>query len=111
MVTVASTYGLGFVMAGLALLFKRVQSAFQILQFLLVAFIAAPQSVWSRFLPLNLGNRMLTQVMVRGVRIWEFPASQLLLLVGVSAAYLAVGLLAFGRMEARARAQGLLGHY
>ena len=46
--TVAPIYGLGFVMAGLALVFKRIQAFFQILQFVFVFFL---------FIPLDIGGR------------------------------------------------------
>jgi len=42
LLTMLAPYGFGFMMAGLALVFKRIQSAFQILQFVFVAFVAVP---------------------------------------------------------------------
>ncbi len=110
LVTILAAYGLGFLMAGLGLVYKRVQSAFQILQFSLIGFLAAPAS-WGRFLPLNLGNRMLASVMVDGNRLWQLPAADWAALVFVNVTYLALGFVAFRFFEGKARELGLLGHY
>ncbi|HCC33896.1 MAG TPA: ABC transporter [Clostridiales bacterium] len=110
--TIAAAYGFGLMAGGLALVHKRIQAAFQILQFVFVGFIMAPGDwVVSRYLPFNLGTRLLGQVMGDGVRIWQLPASDLLVLVATGAAYLALGMLVFARMERMARNRGLLGHY
>jgi len=111
LITASAAYGLGFALAGLALIHKRIQSAFQIVQFILVAFIAAPPTSWSQFLPLNLGNRLLNAAMVRGVRLWELPLGQLVTTVLVGAGYLGLGILVMNHCERRARDRGLLGHY
>lgn len=111
LITAISAYGLGFALAGLALIHKRIQSAFQIVQFILVAFIAAPSTAWSRLLPLNLGHRMLTSSMVHGTRIWQLPPGDLLTAVLVGVAYLGLGIGVMERCERRARDRGLLGHY
>ncbi len=109
---VLPAYGFGFMSAGLALIYKRIQSAFQILQFVFVGFMVAPAS-WpiSAYLPLNMGNRLLNQVMVQGRRLWELDPSDIGTLVLVAAAYCGLGLALFGRMETVARDRGLLGHY
>ncbi|MEW6522793.1 MAG: ABC transporter permease [Bacillota bacterium] len=111
LVTVSAAYGLGFAMGGLALIHKRIQSAFQIVQFVLVAFIAAPASPWSRLLPLNLGSRLLTSVMVHGVRLWELPPWDVMISLVVGVAYLWLGLVIMAYHERKARDRGLLGHY
>ncbi len=110
--TVAAAYGFGLMAGGLALVHKRIQAAFQILQFVFVGFIMAPGH-WAvaRYLPFNLGTRLLGRVMGEGVRIWQLPGADLLALVGVGAGYLALGLLVFARMERIARDRGSLGHY
>ncbi|MFO8059826.1 MAG: ABC transporter permease, partial [Bacillota bacterium] len=58
LVTAAGAYGTGFMMGGLALIYKRIQASFQILQFVFVAFLAIPLGRYplARFLPLAMGN-------------------------------------------------------
>lgn len=113
LLTVAGAYGIGFFMGGLALVFKRVQSALQILQFVLVVFIAAPMG-WApfmRFLPLSLGTRLIGAVMIDGHSLFELPPGDVLFLIGNSAVYFGLGFLAFKLFENVARDRGLLGHY
>lgn len=113
LVTVIACYGFGFMMGGLALVFKRIQASFQILQFIFVAFIAVPinQFSWVRYLPLAMGNNLLRQVMVDGIRLWQFPAADLLTAAAVGIGYFLFGLLIFSRCIAIARDRGLMGHY
>lgn len=113
LLTVAGAYGIGFVMGGLALVFKRVQSSLQILQFVIVIFIAAPFG-WSpvmRFMPLSLGTWLIGKVMIGGQSLPQLPAGDVLFLIGNSAFYFGVGFLAFKFFENIARDRGLLGHY
>jgi len=113
LLTVAGAYGLGFFMGGLALVFKRVQSALQILQFVIVIFIAAPfgWSSFMKFLPLSLGTRLIGQVMIGEQSLLQLPPGDVLFLIGNSAFYFGVGFLAFKFFENVARDRGLLGHY
>ena len=113
LITIAASYGFGFILGGLALVFKRIQALFQILTFGLVGFVAAPiaQYAWMKLLPLALGNQLLKRVMVDGLRIWELPAGDLLLATGVGLSYLLIGLLIFGYCLRAARNRGMLGHY
>jgi len=113
LITIMAAYGLGFILAGLAVVFKRIQSLFQILMFVFVAFLAAPvaKHVWMKLLPLALGNQLLRKVMVDGLRVWQLPADDVLLAVGVGAAYLLVGLAFFSYCLKVAQDRGMLGHY
>jgi ABC-2 type transport system permease protein len=112
-VTVAACYGFGFMMGGLALIFKRIQSSFQILQFVFVAFVAVPVNhyVWIKYLPLAMGNSLLRRVMIEGARLWHLPAADLLVATVVGLGYFLLGLAIFGRCINVARDRGLMGHY
>ena len=46
-----------------------------------------------------------------GVKLWELPADDLALLVGVGLAYLLVGYLVFQYIQGLARRRGVLGDY
>jgi ABC-2 type transport system permease protein len=54
---------------------------------------------------------MLQRAMVGGVRLWEFPLTDLVLLVGVAVGYLLAGYLVFQYATRRARKLGVLGDY
>jgi len=113
LVTIAAPYGFGFLMGGLALIFKRIQASFQILQFVFFAFLAVPVGKYAaaRFLPLVLGNSLIHRVMVDGARIWELPAGELTTAGVVGLVYLAAGVATFGYCVNVARNRGLLGQY
>lgn len=111
-ITVLGAYGFGFALGGLALVFKRIQALFQIVQFVFLAFLLIPFRVpWAKFVPLSAGFSLLYDVMVEGVRLWELPIQSVFTATAVGAAYLAIGLVIFSKCEQIARHQGLLGHY
>lgn len=111
--TVASAVGVGFTFGGLAIIYKRIENAFQLVQFAFIALIAAPVSSVPalKALPLAQGSYLIRRAMQDGVRLWEFPAAELAVLVATAVAYLGVGYVLFHRAQMRARRQGVLGHY
>jgi ABC-2 type transport system permease protein len=113
LLTVWAVYGLGFLMGGLALVFKQVQSAFQILQFVWIGLIAAPldQFPLLKYAPVSWGTHLLGRVMIGGESIFDIPINDLLFLVLNSAFYFTLGFLGFKFFERVARDRGLLGHY
>ena len=110
---IAPAIGLGFLFGGLALLYKRVENVFNILQFVFLGLIAAPsvEVVWVRLLPISQGSYLLSIAMQEGLRLWELPSTELALLVGTAIGYFALGYGAFQLMGARARKRGLMGQY
>jgi len=113
LLTLAGVYGIGFSMAGLALVFKRIESFVGILQFAMVGFIAAPVDRFPalRYLPLAEGNRLIRRVMAEGLSIVELSTGDLLFLLINSAFYFGGGLLLFNLLLKAAKNRGLLGHY
>jgi ABC-2 type transport system permease protein len=111
--TIASALGLGLVMGGLSVLYKRISNVANLLQFAFIGLISAPvfDIPWARFLPLAQGSAMLQRAMRDGVRIWEFEALTIVVLVGTSVGYLALGYAIFGLTTRRARRLGVLGDY
>ena len=110
---VMSVLGLGFAIAGLALVYKKVGSINGLMQFVLVGLIAAPVAgiSWFSFLPLVQGSAMLQDAMRGGTALWEFPPAELGLLVGAGVGYFAIGYLIFSYCERVARSRGVMGHY
>lgn len=111
--TLLSVLGIGFVFAGLALLYKRIENLFQLVQFAFIGLIAAPVGTydWLRLLPVSHGSYLTMQAMEDGVRLWEFPAVELGLLTITAVVYLTAGYYVFHRSQRRARVNGLMGKY
>lgn len=103
--------GLGLAMAGAALVFKRVLSLLNLMQFALLALVAAPvdRQPWTRFLPISLASRLIARSTVDRVRIWHMGGRDLLLAVAVSVGYFALGAFVFSRADRAARKHGLIG--
>lgn len=113
LLTLAGVCGIGFIMAGLALVFKRLESFIGILQFAMVGLIVAPIDRFPilRYLPLAEGSRLIRGVMAEGLSIGTLPIGDLLFLAINTAFYFGGGLLVFNLLLKTAKNRGLLGHY
>ena len=111
--TIVGALGLGLVMGGLGVLYKRISNVANLLQFGFIGLISAPvfDIPWARYLPLAQGSAMLQRAMRDGVRLWEFEPAAIAVLVGTSVLYLALGYAVFGLTTRRARRLGVLGDY
>lgn len=105
--------GVGFALGGLAILYKRVGSINNFIVFPIMGLVSAPiiQVPWIRALPLVQGSSMLQESMKRGVRIWEFDAVSLAILVVVGVVYFVTGFVVFRFCSLKARDQGVLSDY
>ncbi|MFB6119422.1 ABC transporter permease [Halosegnis sp.] len=110
---ITSVLGLGFAAGGITVLYKRIGNWLNLLQFGFILLISAPvlETPWARYLPLAHGSALLQRAMVDGVRLWEFGAGELGLLVAVAGGYLAGGYAVFHYATRRARRLGVLGDY
>lgn len=115
LLTVCGVYGFGFAMGGLALVFKQVQAAFQIFQFVWLLFVLAPTVMeslpWVKFLPVTWGVHLIGRVLIGGQSLSAMPFTDLVFLAAISATYFLIGYALFKRLEGVARDRGLLGHY
>ncbi len=110
--TLAPIYGVGFFMAGLALVFKRIQAFFQILQFAFIPLLFLPGDTWwAKALPLSLGADLIRAAMVEGKTLFDLTPLDLLTLLGTACFYFGLGLLIFKVCEDLAKDRGLLAHY
>jgi ABC-2 type transport system permease protein len=110
---VAPAVGIGFVFGGLAIRFKRVENAFQLMQFVFIGLIAAPVGQYPllQWLPLAQGSQLLQRAMRDGVALWEIAPAELGVLVVTAVGYLALGYAAFAYCQRWARREGVMGHY
>lgn len=104
---------MGFLFGGLAIRFKRVENAFQLVQFLFVGLVAAPVGTYPllKWLPLSQGSQLLQEAMKNGTALWTLPAGELGVLVVTAVGYLALGFAAFVYCQRWARREGVMGHY
>ncbi|OLZ39909.1 ABC transporter permease [Natrinema saccharevitans] len=111
--SIVSVLGLGLAAGGVTVLYKRVGNWLNLLQFGFIVLISAPafDLGWLRFLPLAQGSALLQRTMIDNVRLWEFPAADLAVLLGVAVGYLALGYAVFQYATRRARRLGVLGDY
>jgi len=113
LISLASVYGIGFMVGGLALVFKQIQAFFQILQWIFLGFIAAPIYQYSmlKALPLSLGFNLINEVMSKNLSFFKLSSLDLVLLILNGAFYFCIGLFVFSICERVAKSRGLLGHY
>lgn len=111
--TLVGIIGLGYAVAGLALVFKQVNALLQIMQFVFMglAFVPLAAAPWLEFAPVVKGIDLIRGVMVGGHGLADIGARDWLSLLANSAVYFALGLGAYLLCERRATRRGLLGQY
>ena len=111
--TFVSVVGLGYMVAGLALVYKQISALLQVMQFVFLAFAFVPLSVapWLELAPVVKGIDMVRLGLVDGATLASFGARDWVSLLVNGVVYLTLGLLAFWLAERRAVNRGLLGQY
>lgn len=111
LLALTAVFGLGFLGGGFTLLFKHVQSYLQIVQFALIALVAAEPNPVFRWLPTTLPAYWIQGVMTEGVTLSQIPLPDWLTMLASSLFYLFIGIAFFRLCQAKARRQGTLGHF
>ena len=103
--------GLGLAVGGAAVVFKRVASLANLMQFVFLALVSLPidENPWVRFMPIGLANQLIRESTVHGVSLLDLDRGDLVQLVVLSAAYVVLGVGVFLRCERVARDRGLIG--
>ena len=111
--TMLGVTGLGFVVAGLTIVYKQVNAMLQLLQFVLMGIAYAPLSLspLMELAPAAKGIDMVRQVMAEGRALGSFTSADWASLLLNGVCYLLVGLAVFKLLERHAMRRGLLGHY
>ncbi|SHH88726.1 ABC transporter permease [Sporanaerobacter acetigenes] len=110
---VFSILGIGLMCGGLALIFKRVQSLLNIIQYFLIVLVATfPRSrIISGLLPFNYAAGSIFSTMMGGCSFRDFSALDYGIMVGNSLLYFIIGLFVFNQCVKVAKRRGLLGQY
>lgn len=110
---VVGMLGVGFMVAGMALIFKQIQAFLQIAQFIFFALVAVPVTlhVGLEFLPVVRASTMIRDAMTLGLTLRDFSQTDWLLLVTGSVVYFLLGIVLYKLAERTAYYKGLLGQY
>ncbi len=113
LLTIVGMLGVGFMVAGLSLIYKQVDSLLQIAQFVFLALVAVPLSALPllELAPVVKGADMVRGVMVEGTPLTGFSGLDWLSLGVNAAVYFLLGVFLYKRAERRALNRGLLGQY
>ncbi|MGV2620733.1 UNVERIFIED_CONTAM: ABC transporter permease [Halobacillus marinus] len=108
-----SFWGLGYALAGGVLLFKKIGTFLQIIQFVLLGlmFLPAEASPFFKLIPSVWGLNLLRDVMVHGTQLSAFGWTDYLYLTLPSIAALLVGILLFRKCLTKATEQSILGFH
>ncbi len=111
--TLLSSLGIGFLIGGITLMFKRIDSYTQMVQFILIALVALPADrvLWMRLLPGSYGATLIRNILVDGATLWGLGVGNLAMLFAIGLLHLAVGYGVYTLCEKKAMFLGMLGHY
>lgn len=105
--------GIGLIFGGLALIFKKVESLMNIIQYFFIAFLmVSPQNkILYYLLPFRPAADIVMMSMIKGLSIFDLSIFYYGILIGNSVLYFITGLLVFNKCIYLAKRQGLLGQY
>ena len=111
--TLLGALGVGFIIGGITLILKRIESYTQMVQFLLIALVALPADrvLWMRLLPGSYGSALIRKVMVEGQNLTQLGLGNVAVMFFIGILHLVLSYLVYKLCERKAMIQGTLGHY
>lgn len=111
--TLISMFGIGFMIAGLCMIVKQIESFLQILQFIIGGLTFVPLSVapFLAYFPFVKGVDLVRNVMIDGATLGEISLGSYMILIFNAIFYFLLGLFIYRSCERVAMKKGLLGHY
>ncbi|NLY85981.1 MAG: ABC transporter permease [Tissierellia bacterium] len=108
-----SILGIGLIFGGLALIFKKVQSLLNIVQYILVAFlmISPTSKIINGLIPFRPTIDCVLLTVMRGYSLMDFSIFDYMVMVANSVLYFTTGLIVFNKSVKIAKKKGLLGQY
>lgn len=113
LLTLISMFGVGFMLAGLAIVYKQVQALLQVAQFIFMGMTFFPLSMFPflAYAPFVKGVDMVRNVVMEGTTLSQIPMADFALLTGNAIFYFSLGVWIFLRCEKHSMQKGLLGQY
>lgn len=110
-----SMFGIGLVFGGLALIYKKVQSLLNIIQYFFIAILVPSKSMigglGKSIIPFRPAIDKVYDITIGGQNLYDYPISDYIILIANSAIYFIIGLIVFEQCSKVARKKGLLGQY
>ncbi|MCT4541990.1 MAG: hypothetical protein N4A63_00440 [Vallitalea sp.] len=109
-----SILGLGLILGGLALIFKRIASLLNIVQYILIALVIPElysDYIFAPILPFVPAINKVYDIVLGGESIWNSPIQDYLVIILNSVVYFIIGLVIFDKCAKVAKQKGLLGQY
>ncbi len=108
-----SILGIGLIFGGLALIFKKIQTLLNIVQYFFIALIMINpgNKIIYNLLPFKTASDMVISSMRYGYSLTDFSIYYYVIMAGNSALYFGIGLFIFNRCVKLAKMKGLLGQY
>ncbi len=108
---VLPAYGLGYVFGGMALLYKRIQNVFQVINMGVVGLFMLPDSFPWNLIPFTSGYHLISRAMRQGIGLTHLPPVELSIFIATSILFFLGGLWIYGLLEKRVKRLGVLGYY
>ncbi|NCU17330.1 ABC transporter permease [Bacillus sp. P1(2020)] len=111
--TIISMIGVSFMIAGMAVIFKQINSFLQISQFIFAGLTFVPLSVapFLVFFPVVKGVDMVRQIAIHNYTLADFSLMDYTALILNAIVYLVLGIIVFSRCERHAMEKGILGQH
>ncbi|MCX8058915.1 MAG: hypothetical protein N3A58_05830 [Spirochaetes bacterium] len=108
--SIPSVWGLGFIFAGFAIIYKKISSFLNLMQFILIIFVSLPAYPLNffSFLPFTAGASTIQGIINNNM---SFSALWYLFLLIISVLYFSMGIIIFKKFLKKGRKLNLLGQY
>ncbi|MBC8587813.1 hypothetical protein [Paratissierella segnis] len=113
LIGIVSILGIGLICGGLAIIFKKVNSLLDIIQYFLIAFImVSPKNKFVyNLLPFRPSSDKVMQIILGGQTLKDFTINEYAIMIGNSLLYFILGIIVFNKSVTYAKRKGLLGGY
>lgn len=112
-IAIFSIWGIGYMLGGLSLLFKKISSFSRIIQYIFIGLLVLPLGKYPimKFLPFSYGAFMINQIINKQCTLQSFAAVQYLILFLNSAFYFVIGIIIYKLCETKVIQNGSIDHY
>lgn len=110
---ILSLFGIGLILGGLALIFKKIQTLLNIIQFFVLALVipGSNSNILTNLLPFRPSINIIYKTMISGYTLKDLSLQDIGFMLVNTILYLILGIVVFKRCEIIAKKRGLLGQY